>query len=471
MKKTLFIFSILFLSVCLSAQDAYYSSLRIGQKPSDWIMSSFWSEVDEEIVDWDFDEEFAYSFVGADMYAGPSADHPFTFLGTPIFSLNIDDAEGSVGFWCGAMCGEGYSYTISQFFVMAVDYTAQKVYGTEIYEIGSNDYPYGAMVSITFDEFVDEDGEELLLEAEGHDIYFAICHYAQLGGNGAFCVSDFVMRKRQDAYLQLFFPNRDTRVTEAYLVTSSDGVFTAPRNPYPVPDGKRFIAWETYDASGESLMDIAEGQSIAVDDDYMWYASYVDVGENNDNGGNDAGGSGTGGGDNGGTGTGGDGGDNGGSGTGGNDAGGSGTGGGDNGGTGTGGDGGDNGGSGTGGNDAGGSGTGGGDNGGTGTGGDTGGTGGDTGGTGADGGDNGGGTNGVEYVGLDDVVIYPNPVRNRVCVKGVTACRLDLMDLSGRILFSEENALRLDLTGLQGGVYMLRISTSNGTMLRKIIKR
>ena len=78
---------------------------------------------------------------------------------------------------------------------------------------------------------------------------------------------------------------------------------------------------------------------------------------------------------------------------------------------------------------------------------------------------------GINDVELAGVNVYPNPATSMVRINGVDNARIELMDVAGRVLRSEENTNVINLGGLNNGVYMLRISNSNGTAMRQIIKK
>ena len=79
-----------------------------------------------------------------------------------------------------------------------------------------------------------------------------------------------------------------------------------------------------------------------------------------------------------------------------------------------------------------------------------------------------------------DVSVYPNPANGYVNVdvkanKQVTY-RIDLLDLSGRIIKESDetaapgiNHSRLDISNLQSGLYLLRISSRNGYYVQKLV--
>jgi len=81
-----------------------------------------------------------------------------------------------------------------------------------------------------------------------------------------------------------------------------------------------------------------------------------------------------------------------------------------------------------------------------------------------------------------DVTIYPNPASNYLNVdvkaNNTVEYRIELLDLSGRILRSNSkkaaaglNHSELELNGLNSGLYLIRISSRNGSYVQKLVVR
>lgn len=70
--------------------------------------------------------------------------------------------------------------------------------------------------------------------------------------------------------------------------------------------------------------------------------------------------------------------------------------------------------------------------------------------------------------------VYPNPVADFVAVEGDGLRRAEVYNLAGMMLqyidiHNGEN--RIDISGLQSGVYLLRVSTTDGVVIRRMVKR
>jgi PKD repeat protein len=78
-------------------------------------------------------------------------------------------------------------------------------------------------------------------------------------------------------------------------------------------------------------------------------------------------------------------------------------------------------------------------------------------------------------------IVYPNPFGNELYVESKTlsnqAVEEDLYDVLGRRMFSEVlpgksvNPLRIDVSGLSDGMYLLEIKTTNADYVQRIIKQ
>ena len=70
----------------------------------------------------------------------------------------------------------------------------------------------------------------------------------------------------------------------------------------------------------------------------------------------------------------------------------------------------------------------------------------------------------------NEVTVYPNPTTGKVTVDGLDIQRIELYDNSGRQLSATANDRELDLTALPAGAYTLRVTTSEGVEVRRVIK-
>ena len=70
------------------------------------------------------------------------------------------------------------------------------------------------------------------------------------------------------------------------------------------------------------------------------------------------------------------------------------------------------------------------------------------------------------------VNVYPNPATDVLHVEANGITRIDVIDLAGRIVLSNTQALNtVNVSGLANGVYMLRTTTTEGVNVQKIVKK
>lgn len=69
-----------------------------------------------------------------------------------------------------------------------------------------------------------------------------------------------------------------------------------------------------------------------------------------------------------------------------------------------------------------------------------------------------------------EVDIYPNPTSDKVIVDAADLMYVVVLDLNGRAVMTSYQSI-VDLSDQPTGIYMLRIVTSDGTVLRKVVKK
>jgi hypothetical protein len=70
----------------------------------------------------------------------------------------------------------------------------------------------------------------------------------------------------------------------------------------------------------------------------------------------------------------------------------------------------------------------------------------------------------------DNLTFYPNPATNRVTFSEMIE-RVELMDLTGKLIKSFENANEINIEGISSGVYFLKLHSFDKTIMRKLIKK
>lgn len=78
--------------------------------------------------------------------------------------------------------------------------------------------------------------------------------------------------------------------------------------------------------------------------------------------------------------------------------------------------------------------------------------------------------NGINDARQPDIKFYPNPTTGRIAFScTVDECRI--YDIDGRLIAEYENLQQLDLTTMPRGVYMLRVTTAEGSALLRVVLR
>lgn len=79
-------------------------------------------------------------------------------------------------------------------------------------------------------------------------------------------------------------------------------------------------------------------------------------------------------------------------------------------------------------------------------------------------------TTGINEIKLGNLYsVYPNPTRSSIFVNGFDIQSITIFSLNGKQLIRSVEP-RIDLSGLDKGVYLAQISTSRGTFAKKVVK-
>ena len=78
---------------------------------------------------------------------------------------------------------------------------------------------------------------------------------------------------------------------------------------------------------------------------------------------------------------------------------------------------------------------------------------------------------GLKESSFSSVSIYPNPIQNELTISGENGL-IELVDLTGKILVSKEhyNYTILNVSELNSGSYILKLTNENGTLIQKLVK-
>lgn len=81
------------------------------------------------------------------------------------------------------------------------------------------------------------------------------------------------------------------------------------------------------------------------------------------------------------------------------------------------------------------------------------------------------GTTAVEIIEIqNDVQIFPNPSRNIFTVQGDDIRQIEVLTLSGALLFTNRNTTEIDLGNYVDGIYLARIKAGDKTVIKKLVK-
>ena len=83
----------------------------------------------------------------------------------------------------------------------------------------------------------------------------------------------------------------------------------------------------------------------------------------------------------------------------------------------------------------------------------------------------GAGTAGIENAEEANVAIFPNPVRDMLTIEGNNVKSVEVIDMDGRVVLTNDRAGKLDMSELSDGVYMVRVMSENGVSTKKIVKK
>ena len=76
-----------------------------------------------------------------------------------------------------------------------------------------------------------------------------------------------------------------------------------------------------------------------------------------------------------------------------------------------------------------------------------------------------------DMVGRDQILVYPNPTRDKVHIKSKNEINVDVYDLLGNHIIHKENAQEIDMSNFSQGIYDLRITFKGMIINHKVIKQ
>ena len=81
------------------------------------------------------------------------------------------------------------------------------------------------------------------------------------------------------------------------------------------------------------------------------------------------------------------------------------------------------------------------------------------------------GTTDVETVDFsNDIQIFPNPSGKLFRLRGSNITKVEVLTLTGNLLFTNRNTTEIDLGNYVDGIYLARITTGDKTVIKKLVK-
>ena len=81
---------------------------------------------------------------------------------------------------------------------------------------------------------------------------------------------------------------------------------------------------------------------------------------------------------------------------------------------------------------------------------------------------------GISDVKTSEINIFPNPAKDFIIVKANQISKIQIMDISGKVLYSrktELNRVKVDVSSLEAGIYIVLVKNQDSTYTQKIIKQ
>ena len=80
---------------------------------------------------------------------------------------------------------------------------------------------------------------------------------------------------------------------------------------------------------------------------------------------------------------------------------------------------------------------------------------------------------GVDGNNVNGMMIYPNPTKNNLTVNAEAMTRITITNTLGQVVYdnnvNSDNEV-VDMSQFDAGIYMVRITTENGSIVRKVSK-
>ena len=70
----------------------------------------------------------------------------------------------------------------------------------------------------------------------------------------------------------------------------------------------------------------------------------------------------------------------------------------------------------------------------------------------------------------DNIQIFPNPTKNIFHIRGDNITQIEILNMSGALIFKNNSTTRIDMSNYKNGIYLVRIKEGNRTIVKKLVK-
>jgi len=70
----------------------------------------------------------------------------------------------------------------------------------------------------------------------------------------------------------------------------------------------------------------------------------------------------------------------------------------------------------------------------------------------------------------DNIQIFPNPTKNIFHIRGDNITEIEILNMSGSLIFRNSSTTRIDMSNYKNGIYLVRIKEGDRTIVKKLVK-
>ncbi len=71
---------------------------------------------------------------------------------------------------------------------------------------------------------------------------------------------------------------------------------------------------------------------------------------------------------------------------------------------------------------------------------------------------------------MENVRVFPNPANNVFFIRGENISEIEVLNLSGKVIFKNSGISKIDMSKYKNGIYLARIKTNSGIIVKKLVK-